>query len=87
MRAKEVLSLGAGHGLCSHEWSYLSRLWGLTLKPSSPREHRWVIGLRLKRGGMFWTVQGADAIIALRCCKLSGRFEDFWERRAATRTG
>jgi hypothetical protein len=30
-----------------------------------------------------WTVAGADAIIALRCCKLSGRFEDFWERRAA----
>ncbi len=26
---------------------------------------------------------GADAIIALRCCKLSGRFEDFWERRSA----
>jgi hypothetical protein len=23
-------------------------------------------------------VAGADAIIALRCCVLSGRFEDFW---------
>jgi hypothetical protein len=41
------------------------------------------IGLRLKEGGMFWTVAGADAVIALRCCQLSGRFEDFWERRAA----
>jgi hypothetical protein len=41
------------------------------------------IGLRLKQGGMFWTVRGADAIIALRCCRLSGRFEAFWERRAA----
>ena len=41
------------------------------------------IGTRLKRAGMHWTVPGADAIIALRCCKLSGRFEDFWERRAA----
>jgi len=41
-----------------------------------------VIGLRLKQGGMFWTVGGANAIIALRCCRLSGRFEDFWERRA-----
>ena len=40
------------------------------------------IGTRLKRAGMHWTVAGADAIIALRCCKLSGRFEDFWERRA-----
>jgi len=42
------------------------------------------IGTRLKRAGMHWTVAGADAIIALRCCKLSGRFEDFWERRSAT---
>ena len=43
------------------------------------------IGTRCKRAGMHWTVAGADAIIALRCCKLSGRFEDFWERRSATR--
>ena len=41
-----------------------------------------VIGTRLKRSGMHWTVSGANSIIALRCCKLSGRFEDFWERRA-----
>ena len=40
------------------------------------------IGTRLKRAGMHWTVAGADAIIALRCCTLSGRFEDFWERRS-----
>ena len=40
------------------------------------------IGTRCKRAGMHWTVAGADAIIALRCCKLSGRFEDFWERRS-----
>jgi hypothetical protein len=43
------------------------------------------IGTRCKRAGMHWTVAGADAIIALRCCKLSGRFEDFWERRAQRR--
>lgn len=36
---------------------------------------------RLKQSGMFWTVRGANAIIALRCCQLSGRFEDFWESR------
>ena len=41
------------------------------------------IGARLKRAGMRWTVAGANAIIALRCCILSGRFENFWERRAA----
>ena len=38
-----------------------------------------VIGTRLKRSGMFWTVRGANAIIALRCCRLNGRFEDYWE--------
>ena len=43
------------------------------------------IGTRCKRAGMHWTVHGADAIIALRCCKLSGRFDDFWERRSAAR--
>jgi len=42
-----------------------------------------VIGTRLTRAGMRWTVAGADAIIALRCCLLSGRFEDFWEQRSA----
>ncbi len=30
---------------------------------------------------MHWTVAGADVIIALRRCRLSGRFEDFWERK------
>ncbi len=41
-----------------------------------------VIGARLKRAGMHWTVAGANAITALRCSKLSGRFQDFWERRS-----
>lgn len=45
------------------------------------------IGTRCKRAGMHWTVAGADAIIALRCSKLSGRFEDFWERRSTAPTG
>lgn len=40
------------------------------------------IGTRLKRAGMHWTLRGSNAIIALRCCKLSGRFQDFWERRS-----
>jgi hypothetical protein len=42
-----------------------------------------VIGARLKQSGMFWTVRGANAIIALRCCHLSGRFEDYWAARRA----
>lgn len=43
---------------------------------------RTVIGQRLKQSGMFWTVKGANSIIALRCCLLSNRWEDFWEYRA-----
>jgi hypothetical protein len=40
-----------------------------------------VIGSRLKRSGMFWTVRGANALIALRCCHHSRRFDDYWEAR------
>jgi len=46
-----------------------------------------VIGTRLKRAGMHWTVRGANAIIALRCSKLNGRFEDFWQRRSERKQG
>ena len=42
-----------------------------------------VIGARLKQSGMFWTVRGANAILALRCCQMNGEFEDYWESRAA----
>ncbi len=38
-----------------------------------------VIGQRLKQSGMHWTVNGANNIIALRCCLFSYRWEDFWE--------
>jgi hypothetical protein len=41
-----------------------------------------VVGLRLKQSGMRWTVNHANAIIALRCCQLSRRWEEFWEQRA-----
>jgi len=40
-----------------------------------------LIGSRLKRSGMFWRVRSANAIIALRCHRLSGKFEDYWENR------
>ncbi|MBI4081684.1 MAG: ISKra4 family transposase [Candidatus Lambdaproteobacteria bacterium] len=45
-----------------------------------------VIGTRLKRAGMHWTLAGANAITALRCSILSGRFEDFWQRRSQAQT-
>lgn len=42
-----------------------------------------VIGRRLKQSGMRWTVKGANSIIALRCCQMSGRWEGYWEARSA----
>jgi hypothetical protein len=42
-----------------------------------------VIGSRLKQSGMFWTVRGANAILALRCAHLNNRFETYWEDRRA----
>ena len=42
-----------------------------------------VIGARLNCSGMFWAVRGANAIIALRCCRLSRRFEDYWVDRSS----
>ena len=41
------------------------------------------VGVRMKRAGMRWTVRGANAIAALRCCRVSGRYEDFWAWRVA----
>jgi hypothetical protein len=43
-----------------------------------------VIAARLKRSGMFWTVRGANAIIALRRNRISARFEDYWSTRQET---
>ena len=42
-----------------------------------------VIASRMKCSGMFWTVAGANAIIALRCCLLNNRFEDYWHQASA----
>jgi hypothetical protein len=43
---------------------------------------RTVVGKRLKCSGMFWSLRGANAILALRCCRLSRRFEDYWTSRS-----
>ena len=37
---------------------------------------------RFKHSAMHWSVAGANKILAIRCCKRSGRFEDFFERRS-----
>ena len=42
-----------------------------------------LIGSRCKQSGMFWTVRGANAILALRCCQSNGEFEGYWEARPA----
>ena len=42
-----------------------------------------VLGTRCKRPGMHWSVNGVNAIAALRCCVLSNRFDSFWQRRRA----
>jgi len=42
-----------------------------------------LIGSRCKQSGMFWTVRGANAILALRCCQFNGELENYWEARRA----
>lgn len=44
-----------------------------------------VIGTRLKRPGMHWSVYGANTIIALRCAKLSNRLDLFLDHRSTQR--
>jgi hypothetical protein len=47
----------------------------------APKAWRIVVGKRLKQSGMFWTVRGANAILALRCYRLNREFEDYWASR------
>lgn len=42
-----------------------------------------IIGLRMKRSGMEWSLRGANSILSLRCASFSGILEDYWESRAA----
>jgi hypothetical protein len=41
-----------------------------------------IVGIRFKQSGMFWTITGANSILALRCLRLSNRFEDYWASRS-----
>jgi hypothetical protein len=77
------------------ETNYFERNAERMLYPKFRRQHlfvgsgvieagcKTVIGSRLKQSGMFWTVRGANAIVALRCCQLNAQFGDYWERRRA----
>lgn len=42
---------------------------------------RSVIGQRCKQSGMFWSEQGAENVLALRCIHSSRRLDDFWKHR------
>jgi hypothetical protein len=81
--------------LVRHEIDYFTTNASRMHYPTYRRQHLFVgsgvieagcktlIGNRLKRSGMFWRVSAANAIIALRCHRLSGKFEDYWEARRA----
>ena len=43
---------------------------------------RSVVCERLKKSGMFWSVKGANRVLALRCAVESNTFDDFWEYRS-----
>ena len=42
---------------------------------------RSVIGLRCKQSGMFWSVKGAGAVLALRALNAGNRLKAFWDAR------
>ena len=42
-----------------------------------------VVGRRMKRTGMRWTVAGANPVLWLRCARLAGWFDDYWNDRLA----
>lgn len=43
-----------------------------------------VIGARCKQSGMFWSKDGAENILALRCLHSSRRLDEFWKNRLNT---
>ena len=91
-RSLPVAPPGAAQ-LLRHEADYFAANAGRMRYPAFRRQHLFVgsgvveagcktiIGSRLKPSGMFWTVRGANAIVALRCNRLSGQFENYWENR------
>ena len=40
-----------------------------------------VVGRRLKCTGMRWSVDGANPVLWVRCARLSGWFDDYWDER------
>ena len=46
---------------------------------------RSVIGSRCKQSGMFWSEEGANSVMALRCLNAGGRLGTFWQARYSDR--
>ena len=46
-----------------------------------------IVVQRARQSGMYWTVEGAGDIIALRCQQASGRWDDFVASRPAATAG
>ena len=42
-----------------------------------------VVGRRMKGTGMRWSVAGANPVLWLRCARLDGWFDDYWDHRVA----
>ena len=40
-----------------------------------------VVGQRLKQSGMFWSLPGAENILAIRCVLENHQFNQFWQDR------
>ncbi|NKB23031.1 MAG: hypothetical protein GKR87_01260 [Kiritimatiellae bacterium] len=40
-----------------------------------------VVGQRAKQSGMFWSVQGAQCVLSLRCCIAGDTFDKYWEQQ------
>ncbi len=43
---------------------------------------RQIVGLRLKRPGSHWSVQGANAVLSIKCCLTNHRWVDFLDWKA-----
>lgn len=39
-----------------------------------------VIGQRAKESGMFWSVSGAENVLAIRCAVMNGNFDGYWDQ-------
>ena len=96
-RADDVLAAlrkdGAGVAECAKALRYLSERRGQMrygeyrsrgLPIGSGRVEaacKTVVGRRMKCTGMRWTVAGANPVLWVRCARLSGWFDDYWDYR------